>query len=297
MSENREYQNLRKVKGTMDNKSIKSIQEYNKSIKEWNIKMHKICIILLILINICLIGFLLVYKFQISSLSIENANQSKEIIIEEKRKKDYDSQIEHMLINMISNLGIQYSVSYFFKNFDDLNKVKDIILKSSVFTNVKKNEIHPLILTTSIYYSINIETFRETICWLPNILILIETDENKRFGIFWSSEIEDLNNENVTTYIKDKNAFMFSFDSGKIFKVKSNAEYSVYVPTEGDVLLNVGNGDLIIPSSAFSDGTKSKSNFPVSFESNGEVSNPFTSNGEIDIKEFEIYSILIYESS
>ena len=96
MSENREYQNLRKVKGTMDNKSIKSIQEYNKSIKEWNIKMHKICIILLILINICLIGFLLVYKFQISSLSIENANQSKEIIIEEKRKKDYDSQIEHI---------------------------------------------------------------------------------------------------------------------------------------------------------------------------------------------------------
>ena len=48
--------------------------------------MHKICIILLILINICLIGFLLVYKFQISSLSIENANQSKEIIIEEKKK-------------------------------------------------------------------------------------------------------------------------------------------------------------------------------------------------------------------
>ena len=127
-------------------------------------------------------------------------------------------------------------------------------------------------------------------------MILIETDENKKFGIFWTTEIEDIGSDNVTTYIKDKNSFMFSFDTGKIFKVKSNAEYSVHIPTEGNVLLNVGNGDLIISTSFLSEESKSKSNFPVSFESNGEVTNPFTSNGDINILEFEIYSLLIYQS-
>ena len=34
---------------------------------------------------------------------------------------------------------------------------------------------------------------------------------------------------------------ILSFDSGKIFKVKSNAEYSVYVPTEGDVPIRFPN--------------------------------------------------------
>ena len=296
MSENRENQNLRKVKGTIDNKSLKSIEEYNKSLKEWNMKMHKLCISLLILINICLVGFLLVYKYQISSLSIMNGNQSKEIISEEKIRNDYNSQIDHMLINILENVGYDYYFSFFFSNLDDINKLKDIIIKSSVIENIKKEDIHPLILATAAYYEITIDTFREKICWLPNILILIETDENKKFGIFWTTEIEDIGSDNVTTYIKDKKSFMFSFDTGKIFKVKSNAEYSVHIPTEGNVLLNVGNGDLIISTSFLSEESKSKSNFPVSFESNGEVTNPFTSNGDINILEFEIYSLLIYQS-
>ncbi len=296
MSENRENANLRKGKGTIDNKSLKSIEEYNKSIKEWNIKMHKLCIILLVLINICLIGFLFVYKYQISSLLIINGNQSKEIISEEKIKKDYYSQTDYMLVNILASIGYDYYFSFFFSNLDDINKLKDIIIKSSVIENIKKEDIHPLILATAAYYEITIDTFREKICWLPNILILIETDENKKFGIFWTTEIEDIGSDNVTTYIKDKKSFMFSFDTGKIFKVKSNAEYSVHIPTEGNVLLNVGNGDLIISTSFLSEESKSKSNFPVSFESNGEVTNPFTSNGDINILEFEIYSLLIYQS-
>ena len=295
MSENRENANLRKGKGTIDNKSLKSIEEYNKSIKEWNIKMHKLCIILLVLINICLIGFLFVYKYQISSLLIINGNQSKEIIAEEKIKKDYYSQTDYMLVNILASIGYDYYFSFFFKDFNDFDKVKDIIIQSSVLENAKKENIHPLILATAGYYPITIESFREKICWLTNILILIETDEKKKFGIFWTTEIEDIYSENITTYIKDKKAFMFSFDTGKIFKVKSNAEYSVHIPLEGNVLLNVGNGDLIISSPFFSEESKSTSNFPVSFESNGEVGNPFTSNGEINILEFEIYSLLIYE--
>ena len=82
----------KKEKGIIDNKSIQSIEEFNKSIKEWNLKMHKCCIGILIIINICLLIFFLIYKFQINSLNLNNIEKSVEISKEETIQKNYNSK-------------------------------------------------------------------------------------------------------------------------------------------------------------------------------------------------------------
>lgn len=294
MKENKEKLNLRKGKVKMDEKSIKSIQEYNKSIKEWNIKMHKICISLLIFVNLCLFIFLILYKYQIYTLTTINANKSKEITIEEDLKKNMDIKTDHMLVNILTSIGLDYYFSFFFKNENDINRVKDILLTTPGFDATNRDQIHPLLLFTASYEQISTELFREKISWLQNILIVIETANNKRFGVYWGKEIDNDGN-NGTTIVKDEYAFMFSLDTGKKYMIKKNAEYAVNIPLNGDVLFNVGNGDLIVTVGSFTGNSKSTSKFPVSYESNGEVSNPFTTDGEINIMEFEVYTFMIYD--
>ena len=282
----------KKEKGIIDNKSIQSIEEFNKSIKEWNLKMHKCCIGILIVINICLLIFFLIYKFQINSLNLNNIEKCVEISKEETIQKNYNSKAEYMLVNMYSNIYYDYYFSYFFKNIGELEKIKDLLITTPNLTIHKKEQIHSLLIYSSMSpEKINCEIFREKIYFYQNIMILIETLENKRFGFFWPSSIDD---ENVTL-IKDKNAFIFDFNSQKKYMVKDNVDYAINIPINGDILLNVGNGDFIIYSSSINEGKSSKSNFPVSFEKNGETNNPFSSDGDINIVEFEIYSMIFYE--
>ena len=64
----------------------------------------------------------------------------------------------------------------------------------------------------------NINAFQENFLFCPNILILILTDEKKRFGGFTQSEFE------LNKYKYDPVAFLFSLDNKEIYPILSKYE-------------------------------------------------------------------------
>ncbi len=289
MSEKIEYKNLGKK---INKESMKSIEDYNKQIKVWNIKMHKICISLLIIINICLICFLFLYNYQINLISLNSSNQVKEILKEENIKKDLNYQIDHMFINLYSNRGFDNLLySYFIENMEEMNRIKDLLISTRGLDIQNRNSIHPVMIFSIFNLPIKKENITEIILYIPNIMILIETFEKKKFGFFWSVPIS-----RHSKAIKDNNAFIFEYDTGKKYMVKDTAEYSIFFPDDpkSDILFKIGDGDFIIYKSCLENDDICKSNFPESYERNGAINNPFTSNGEFKIRDFEIFAFLFF---
>ena len=289
MSEKIEYKNLGKK---INKESIKSIDDYNKQIKEWNIKMHKICISLLIIINICLICFLFLFNYQINLISLNNSNQLNEILNEEKIKKELSIQINYMFVNLYSNKGFDNLLySYFIKNMEEMNRIKDLLISTRGLDVHNRSSIHPVMIFSKYNLPFKKENLREILLYIPNIMILIETFEKKRFGFFWSVAIS----RHLTT-IKDNNAFIFEFDTGKKYMVKDTAEYAIFFPDDpnSDILFKIGDGDFIIYKSCIEKNDKCKSDFPESYERNGAINNPFTSNGEFNILDFEVFAFLFF---
>ena len=289
MNEKIEYKNLGKK---INKESIKSIDDYNKQIKEWNIKMHKICISLLIIINICLICFLFLFNYQINLISLNNSNQLNEILNEEKIKKELSIQINYMFVNLYSNKGFDNLLySYFIKNMEEMNRIKDLLISTRRLDIHDRNKIHPVMIFSILNLPKKPENITEIILYIPNIMILIETFENKKFGFFWSVPIS-----RHTKTIKDNNAFIFEFDTGKKYMVKDTAEYAIFFPDDpnSDILFKIGDGDFIIYKSCIEKNDKCKSDFPESYERNGAINNPFTSNGEFNILDLEIFAFLFF---
>ena len=171
MSEKIEYKNLGKK---INKESMKSIEDYNKQIKVWNIKMHKICISLLIIINICLICFLFLYNYQINLISLNSSNQVKEILKEENIKKDLNYQIDHMFINLYSNRGFDNLLySYFIENMEEMNRIKDLLISTRGLDIQNRNSIHPVMIFSIFNLPIKKENITEIILYIPNIMILI----------------------------------------------------------------------------------------------------------------------------
>ena len=126
---------------------------------------------------------------------------------------------------------------------------------------------------------------------IPNTLIIIKTNGNRRFGGFtsevWESDIEGKQKE-------DKNAFLFSLDKQKIYPIK-NYKYAIYV--KNDYGPTFGFGTTVYISS---NPIKTRNSF--SFESFKRTSYEFFGDNDalsgsgpdkrINLKEYEVFQVI-----
>ena len=63
------------IKSNMNQESIKSIKDFNKKQVESNIKLHKVFLSMVIVVNIILVIFIIIYKLKISSIKSKSDNQ------------------------------------------------------------------------------------------------------------------------------------------------------------------------------------------------------------------------------
>ena len=75
------------TKCNINQESIKSLKEYNKKEVESNIKLHKVFLSMIILVNIILVIFIIIYKLKISSI------KSKSNINFKRKNKLYNFSI------------------------------------------------------------------------------------------------------------------------------------------------------------------------------------------------------------
>ena len=120
--------------------------------------------------------------------------------------------------------------------------------------------------------------------YIKNILILIQTKKNKKFGGF-STESWDNNNEKI--WKKDKQAFIFSLNKteNRCYNIKK-PEMALFCHKKHGPIF--GNGEILISDNFFTYASTCLE-FHTYYESKG-ISFPLNGEKEFFIKEMEAYT-------
>ena len=134
------------------------------------------------------------------------------------------------------------------------------------------------------------ETFRKLCNKISPLLFLIETVDGYRFAAYTSLYFEK---EAISGYRKDDQAFIFSFDTGKKYKIEQ-PENAV---SEGKGFFPMfGKNDIVIGKDILS-GPNSYAMYPVSYEKDPNAPGDYILNGgmkKFTIKELEVLSPYIF---
>ena len=136
------------------------------------------------------------------------------------------------------------------------------------------------------------EIFRKLCDGISPTLFLIETVDGYRFAAYTSLHFgEDIK----SGYREDNQAFIFSFDTGKKYKIEQ-PEYAVS-DTKGNFPM-FGNRDIVIGKNILS-GANSYALYPVSYEKDPNAPGDYILNGgmkKFAIKELEVLSPYIFSN-
>ena len=136
------------------------------------------------------------------------------------------------------------------------------------------------------------ETFRNLCDGISPILFLIETTDGYRFAAYTSLYFSE---DVKSGYRADNQAFIFSFDTGKKYKIEQ-PEYAVS-DTKGYFPM-FGKRDIVIGKDIFS-GANSYAMYPVSYEKDPNAPGDYLLNGgmkKFTIKELEVLSPFIFSN-
>ena len=272
------------TKSNMNPESIKSLREFNKKQVESNIKLHKVFLSMVIVVNIILVIFIIIYKLKISSIKSKSDINSLNL----KENTDYISSVYVSIMHKLTNIFAismntygNFHFSMIFENSDEVNFVKEILSINEV-----KEESSLLLIYQEQADSDDSRILLDIINNFSKILILIETKNGEKFGFFFEDEI-----------YPNRDGF-FESDSNRcfIFSIESKEKYNcapkgVMLEVNKDNLFNIGNGDIEIDHDFMTYG--GNINFPFqSFdiaEAKDSIFNKL--NGYFEIQEMEIYII------
>ena len=137
------------------------------------------------------------------------------------------------------------------------------------------------------------ETFRKLCANTSPVLFLIETVDGYRFAAFTTVHFE----EEVQNggYKEDQEAFIFSFDTGKKYKIEQ-PEYAVS-DSKGN-FPTFGRRDIVLGKNILS-GTNSFAMYPVSYEKDPNAPGDYMLNGGMKnfrVKELEVLCPFIFSN-
>ena len=197
-----------KVKNdNMNPESVKSLKEFKKKRIESNIKLHKIFLAMIIVINIVLIIFIIAYKTKISDIKSKSKKSSKDI----KESADYltsiNDEILHKLVNIFAlsiNTFGNLHFSMLFDTSEEVNMVKNFITS---FTKIEEPEL--ILIYQGVSDTDETSILLELIKYCQNTIIIIETTTEEKFGFFFKEQIYP----NDLGYFEsdNNNCFIFSF--------------------------------------------------------------------------------------
>lgn len=274
-----------KVKNdNMNPESVKSLKEFKKKRIESNIKLHKIFLAMIIIINIILIIFIIAYKTKISDIKSKSKKSSKDI----KESADYltsvNDEILHKLVNIFAlsiNTFGNLHFSMLFDTSEEVNMVKNFITS---FTKIEEPEL--ILIYQGVSDTDETSILLELIKYCQNTIIIIETTTEEKFGFFFKEQIYP----NDLGYFEsdNNNCFIFSFQEKEKYDCDGK---NIFFEINKDNLFSIGNGDIEIAFGFDSNG--GNINFPFkSFNIPENKESIFKKiNGHFDIQDIEIYFI------
>ena len=263
----------------MNQDSLTSMKEFKKKNIQSNICIHKICILLLTIINITHIIFLIIYKIKLKKIKRKISLHRSIITPLETKIKRSNALANKKIVNVASQTKKCY-FSFLFETIDEINTIKNLILS-------KKNIADETIKMQMIYQSrFDGDNFKEMLKELPyssNILFLIKQRDSK-FGFFFENGLS-YRSKDVNFF--NKNCFIFSFQNKEIYDYIGDGNCFRYINNE----IIFGKNDVIISNNYLRNN--SIINFPFqSFDVRNIKSNEFTKSvGIIIIEDIEIYKV------
>ena len=274
----------------MNPESIKSLKEFNKRQVQSNIKIHKIFLSMIIIINISLFGFIFMYKSKISDIKSKLEIHTSKIRENEKYISSLNNMYSHRLVNIFS-ISINFFGNYHFSLiFDTSEEVKNTKNFISSFTKIENISLE--LIYQGIYDGDDTEKIMFLIKYLSRILIIVETRNGKKFGFFFNDMIDYEENMEYDYFNSESNnCFLFSLNFNEKYNCNSKGKTTFEINGLG--LFNIGNEDIIISHDFNTDG--GRINFPLeSFDiKERDLGYGMFKNlaNQFDIFDIEIYSV------
>ena len=255
----------------IDEQSIELLKEYHSKRIKQNIYLHKVCLIMLVFINIISLIFAILYKKQISDIRTIGRKNSTNFEASKNLLSQKNRLINKKLTNILAkNIYGKVHFSYLIKNSDNLNLIKNLIVEFYKEKGVNYNidEFSCGLLYQNFVDGVMLEDVIYNIQYYHNIVVLFSNSIGI-FGVYFKNIIYLDNNYSYKS--DDDNCFLFSFDTKKLYKYIGK-KYSVEVSK--DKIFDFGNGDIILYNN-FSKGAP-EINYPFKSFNISINDNPFS---------------------
>ena len=280
-----------KIQNNKDNhineESKNELRNFRQNQIKTNIKLHKVFLILVILINIGFIFFIFFYKSKISQIKKMTTSHISNINSEDTQLATQKASLDRKIVN-IGSIGSfsGFRFSFIFEKSEEFQHLKNIIsnYKKEKGNNIDKMEV--IFIYNGYTDSDNYNNFIEKISYTDEIVIMIETIDGNKFGIYHGGIIMS---KNYKFDSECKNVFLFTLDNNKIYKFKGEKKS---LNLNKEKILSLGDDELVIYNEYYKNG--GYIDFPLkSFDFSSINNNILTkNNGKFKINNIEVYRFL-----
>ena len=280
----------------INDESMNSLKDFRQKQITTNIKYHLVFIYLLLVINIGLIIFIMIYKDKINKIKSKTNSYHSKLDSEDESLSKTNNILMHKLVNiaLLNQYGL-VRFSFIFETSEEFKTIQNIIYDYR--KEIEKRAIPVEYRMTFLLFEGMMDDdkkFIERISFFWNLAIFIETSEEKKFGIFIADLITPDKNQEFDS-ASDK-IFLYSFETKKKYNYIGNSK-QIFRINKDDKMIIVGDNELIVYQEYYING--GEINFPMkSFDLSTVDSNVFTGkNGKFSIKNIETFcfSQLQYE--
>ena len=277
------------------NKNSKSaIQDFQKKQILTNILYHKIFLGICAFVNVGLLIFIIMYKNQLQKIELLTKKYTREYQKNEETLEERRSSIDHKLVSIISisKKSNDICFAYSFENKTEYEMVINFII--DFYINNPLNSINISKFKLQLIYQStadgpDFDTFSHILNFQKKTLFIIDTLEDKKFGIYLDEMIIFENKEFVS---KENKMFIFSFQSKQMYQYIGKGPG---LKINKKNILEIGNEEIIIYNNFYNNG--GYINFPLKgFKGLNENENIFTEgNGKFDLKKIEVFTFVRYK--
>ena len=241
-------------------------------------RKYQFTIILMIIVMALLIIACVNLNKELSYHVKVQKNLQTQLFKEEKKNQELMDLYNRVEVNYVSLYQLDQS-----PNIEIIKTIEELNLLSKFISN---NDVQYSLCYKATIDGDNSHIFRDKCSYLSPLLILIETTEGYRFGGYTSCPITQNNGFN-----NDENAFIFSFDTKKKYKVIRNEEAIWDLNT---TFPSFGKDDIVIKD-GFLSNPVSFINFPRAYEKeNNRIGDYILTGGIKKFKIKEMEALIVY---
>ena len=276
-------------KDNLDENSTQILNEYHKNQVQTNLCLHKLCLTIIILINIFLFIFSITYKTKISNIKntilLKNTEIENLQLNNQKTKNDCDKK----LVNIFSHgkNGV-WRFSNIFNDLEEIrflkSKLMDLLSKSSKDTISIKISLKQIYRGSYDGDDFNIVSLE----WMAhgtfgNYLFFVQDRQGNRFGVITQN---GLTIEKGIFVYREKRCLLFFFDERKMYDYIEKKD-CIFIKNNKVI---IGSSDIVINEKYFQKG--GNITFPITAFNVTDINQKHfkEKKNEIQIGDIEVFS-------